>query len=196
MHWLALVIAIAVCLGFTSGIVAQSAMPNPLQLERKMALGNVSGRIDHMAVDLAHRRLFVAELGNERSALSILMRKKSCIASAVHRDLIISLAAKHKLPAVYYPTLLRLEQAAWPPTGLIISRPTSAVPLAYVDRILKGEKPADLTGTGPQQNTETSDQPQNRQGTRNDRFAADATRARRRGDRIRRMMSAIGTKRT
>ena len=65
MHWLALVIAIAVYLGFTSGIVAQSAMPNPLQLERKMALGNVSGRIDHMAVDLAHRRLFVAELGND-----------------------------------------------------------------------------------------------------------------------------------
>lgn len=37
----------------------------PLRLEAKIALGNVSGRIDHMAVDLARRRLFVAELGND-----------------------------------------------------------------------------------------------------------------------------------
>ncbi|MGZ6006940.1 MAG: hypothetical protein ACXWKS_05730 [Rhizomicrobium sp.] len=35
-----------------------------LQLETKIPLGNVSGRIDHLAVDLKRRRLFVAELGN------------------------------------------------------------------------------------------------------------------------------------
>jgi DNA-binding beta-propeller fold protein YncE len=52
-------------LGFTSAIVAQPAMLEPLQLERKIILGNVGGRIDHMAVDLAHHRLFVAELGND-----------------------------------------------------------------------------------------------------------------------------------
>jgi DNA-binding beta-propeller fold protein YncE len=52
-------------LNFTSAIVAQPVMPNPLQLERKITLGNVSGRIDHMAIDLAHNRLFVAELGND-----------------------------------------------------------------------------------------------------------------------------------
>src|SRR5690349_14351115 len=37
----------------------------PLQLEAKIPLGKVDGRIDHMAADLAHRRLFVAELGND-----------------------------------------------------------------------------------------------------------------------------------
>ncbi|MGC1859150.1 MAG: hypothetical protein WA725_20665, partial [Pseudolabrys sp.] len=37
----------------------------PLQLEAKIPLGAVSGRIDHMAVDMAHHRLFVAELGND-----------------------------------------------------------------------------------------------------------------------------------
>jgi DNA-binding beta-propeller fold protein YncE len=36
----------------------------PLALERTIPLANVSGRIDHMAVDLRRRRLFVAELGN------------------------------------------------------------------------------------------------------------------------------------
>jgi DNA-binding beta-propeller fold protein YncE len=35
-----------------------------LALERTITLANVSGRIDHMAVDLRRRRLFVAELGN------------------------------------------------------------------------------------------------------------------------------------
>jgi DNA-binding beta-propeller fold protein YncE len=36
-----------------------------LKLEAKIPIGNVSGRIDHMAVDLARQRLFVAELGND-----------------------------------------------------------------------------------------------------------------------------------
>jgi len=36
-----------------------------LELEGKIPLGKVSGRIDHLAVDLDHRRLFVAELGND-----------------------------------------------------------------------------------------------------------------------------------
>jgi len=42
---------------------AQTPIP-PLQLEGKIALGDVSGRIDHLAIDLTHKRLFVAELGN------------------------------------------------------------------------------------------------------------------------------------
>ncbi len=44
---------------------AQSAEKEPLQLEAKILLGNVRGRIDHMAVDLKRQRLFVAELGND-----------------------------------------------------------------------------------------------------------------------------------
>jgi hypothetical protein len=37
----------------------------PLMLEAKIPLGDVRGRIDHMAIDLARRRLFVAELEND-----------------------------------------------------------------------------------------------------------------------------------
>ena len=36
----------------------------PLVLERTIPLTGARGRIDHLAVDLQHRRLFVAELGN------------------------------------------------------------------------------------------------------------------------------------
>src|SRR5207247_9894098 len=42
-----------------------AASSAPLVLETEIPLRDVSGRIDHMAVDLAHRRLFVAELGND-----------------------------------------------------------------------------------------------------------------------------------
>jgi DNA-binding beta-propeller fold protein YncE len=43
---------------------AQPAVPEPLRLETKIPLGDVRGRIDHMAVDPVRNRLFVAELGN------------------------------------------------------------------------------------------------------------------------------------
>jgi len=42
----------------------QRAASEPLQLEAKIPLGKVIGRIDHMAVDVPRHRLFVAELGN------------------------------------------------------------------------------------------------------------------------------------
>ena len=64
-----------------------------------------------------------------------------------HRDLIIALAARHKLPAVYPE---RFFAAAG---GLIAYGPdqTEQFRLAagYVDRILKGEKPADLPVQAP-----------------------------------------------
>lgn len=37
----------------------------PLRLDAKIPLGSVRGRLDHLAVDLGRRRLFVAELGND-----------------------------------------------------------------------------------------------------------------------------------
>jgi len=43
---------------------SESAEVPPLQLQAKVPLGDVRGRIDHMAIDLARHRLFVAALGN------------------------------------------------------------------------------------------------------------------------------------
>jgi YVTN family beta-propeller protein len=54
--------AISFALG-SAGAPAVSA--ELLQIEAKIPLGKVVGRIDHMAFDAAHRRLFVAELGND-----------------------------------------------------------------------------------------------------------------------------------
>jgi putative tryptophan/tyrosine transport system substrate-binding protein len=65
----------------------------------------------------------------------------------VHRDLIIALAARHKLPAVFYE---RFFVAAG---GLVSYGPDYLDEFrraaGYVDRILKGEKPADLPVQAP-----------------------------------------------
>jgi len=67
--------------------------------------------------------------------------------SQVHHNLIITLAARHKLPAVYYE---RLFASAG---GLISYGPDFVDQFrraaGYVDRILKGEKPADLPVQAP-----------------------------------------------
>jgi DNA-binding beta-propeller fold protein YncE len=46
-------------------LMTSAAEHGPLVLETKIPLGEVKGRIDHLAVDIEHRRLFVAELGND-----------------------------------------------------------------------------------------------------------------------------------
>jgi len=64
-----------------------------------------------------------------------------------HRDLIIALAARHKLPTIYFE---RLFVAAG---GLISHGPNEVdqyrQAAGYVDRILRGEKPADLPVQAP-----------------------------------------------
>jgi putative ABC transport system substrate-binding protein len=67
--------------------------------------------------------------------------------AAAHRDLIITLAARHKLPAVYFARYFVTD-------GGLISYGPDTVDLhrraaGYVDRILKGEKPADLPVQAP-----------------------------------------------
>ena len=52
-------------LALLAPVVALAQPPAaPLGLEAKIPLGNVSGRIDHLGVDVKRQRLFVAELGN------------------------------------------------------------------------------------------------------------------------------------
>ena len=67
--------------------------------------------------------------------------------SAVHRDLNIALAARYKLPATY-------QERSYAAAGGLVSYGPNFVDqyrraAAYVDRILKGEKPADLPVQAP-----------------------------------------------
>ena len=68
-------------------------------------------------------------------------------AATLHRDLIIALAAGHKLPAVY-------SERSFVAAGGLISYGADYIDqyrkaAGYVDRILKGEKPADLPVQAP-----------------------------------------------
>ena len=94
------------------------------------------------------------EVGEVERALSAFARKPnggliltSSALSLIRRDLIIGLAAKHKLPAVYPRRVFAASG------GLIAYGPDVIDQLhraaGYVDRILKGEKPADLPVQAP-----------------------------------------------
>jgi putative ABC transport system substrate-binding protein len=64
-----------------------------------------------------------------------------------HRDLIIALAARHRLPAVY-PYHLFATDGGLMSYGIDLLGPYRQAAV-YVDRILKGEKPADLPVQAP-----------------------------------------------
>lgn len=56
-------VATTACKATSRTFSAEDAQ-SPLKLERRIALPGVAGRIDHLAIDPAHRLLFVAEYGN------------------------------------------------------------------------------------------------------------------------------------
>jgi putative ABC transport system substrate-binding protein len=67
--------------------------------------------------------------------------------TVVHRDLIIALAARHKLPAVYFDRTPVAEGGLISYGPDLVSQFRQAA--SYVDRILRGEKPANLPVQAP-----------------------------------------------
>jgi putative ABC transport system substrate-binding protein len=67
--------------------------------------------------------------------------------AVVHRELIIALAARHKLPAVYYRRYF-VESGGLVSYGYDVDEQYRGS-ARYVDRILRGEKPADLPVQAP-----------------------------------------------
>ena len=65
----------------------------------------------------------------------------------VHRDLIVRLAARHKLPAVYFERFFVTGGGLVSFGADIVDQFRRAA--SYVDRILKGEKPAGLPVQAP-----------------------------------------------
>ena len=87
----------------------------------------------------------IAALGRSANGGLIVVGPTSSV--QLHRDLIIKLAARHRLPAVY-------GSQVWSKAGGLISYGVDPLDqyrraAEYVDRILKGEKPADLPVQAP-----------------------------------------------
>jgi len=57
------------CSPFSPPSLAMAAESPPLTLQMKIPLGEVRGRIDHLAIDHARQRLFVAEFDNNSLAV-------------------------------------------------------------------------------------------------------------------------------
>jgi DNA-binding beta-propeller fold protein YncE len=72
----ALICAGIVVLILSAGDACAEPGEPALQLEAKIPLGDVSGRIDHMAIDPKRHRLFVAELGNNSVGVVDLKERK------------------------------------------------------------------------------------------------------------------------
>ena len=68
-------------------------------------------------------------------------------AASVHRDLILNVAARHKMPAVWFERNFVTAGGLVPYGPDFIDQFRRAA--GYVDRILKGEKPADLPVQAP-----------------------------------------------
>jgi putative ABC transport system substrate-binding protein len=67
--------------------------------------------------------------------------------AAIHRDLIVTLAARHGIPAVYFGRFMVTAGGLISYGPDLVDRHRLAA--GYVDRILKGEKPADLAVQHP-----------------------------------------------
>jgi putative ABC transport system substrate-binding protein len=157
-------------------------------------LGALQSVAPSLGVDL--RPVGVRDAGEIERAITAFARQSNggLIVTAgagvtFNRELIIKLAARHRLPAVYpFPYYVTSG-------GLMSYGPDTIDQFrraaGYVDRILKGEKPADLPVQAPTK-YHLMVKPQDGEGAW-PRNSADSARPRRRGDRIIWPMSAFGT---
>ena len=115
-------------------------------------LGAIQSVAQSFGVEL--RPIGVSDVGEIERAIAAFARSANgglivtaSVVANVHRDLLIKLAARHRLPAVY-------SDRVFVTGGGLISYGPDRVDqyrraAAYVDRILKGEKPADLPVQAP-----------------------------------------------
>ena len=115
-------------------------------------MGAIQSVAQSFGVEL--RPIGVRDVGEIERAIAAFARSPNgglivtaSVMANVHRDLLITLAARHRLPAVY-------SDRVFVTGGGLISYGPDRVDqyrraAAYVDRILKGEKPADLPVQAP-----------------------------------------------
>ncbi len=134
------------------GVTRAAALRDPTLASGLGQLGAIQGVAPSFGVEVSPidvrdapeiERAVTAFARQPNSGLIVL----SSATAVVHRDLIVTLAARHKLPAVYFARYFVTGG------GLISYGPDTIDPhrraASYVDRILKGEKPADLPVQAP-----------------------------------------------
>jgi putative ABC transport system substrate-binding protein len=134
------------------GVARAAVLRDPTIASGSGQLGAIQGAAPAFGVEL--RPVDVRDAGEiERSVAAFAHASNgglivtASVAAVVHRDLIIGLAARHRLPAIY-------TQRVFVTNGGLIAYGPDFIDqfrraAGYVDRILKGEKPADLPVQAP-----------------------------------------------
>ena len=134
------------------GVTRVAVLRNPAIPSGTGQLGAIQAVAPSFGVEL--RPVDVRDAGEIERAVTAFARQPNgglivtgSTSTTGHRDLVITLAARHKLPAVYNQTLFVAA-------GGLISYGPDLVDeyrraAGYVDRILRGEKPADLPVQAP-----------------------------------------------
>src|SRR5262245_6814792 len=128
--------------GITSGIDITSGI-GQFAVIQSVALGvevSAIGLRDAREIDGA-----IAEFARASNDGGLIVTSSAL--ATVHRELIIALAARHKLPAMYYRRVFVTNGGLISYGYDVVAQFSGAA--SYVDRILKGEKPADLPVQAP-----------------------------------------------
>jgi hypothetical protein len=117
-------IAIAASVGASILAAPSGASDAALVLEAKIPLGQVRGRIDHLAVDVARQRLFVAELGNDTVG----------VVDLAHHGVLRTLTGLHEPQGVgYEPTTDTLYVANAGDGAVQLFQGADLVPVGRID---------------------------------------------------------------
>jgi putative ABC transport system substrate-binding protein len=108
---------------------AQSAAPS-------LGIEIVPSRVENAAVDIEHA---VAALASEPNGGMFVLPDST---TSINRDLIVALAARHRLPAVYNQRFF-VDAGGLMSYGVVFGDHYRQA-ASYVDRILRGAKPSDL----------------------------------------------------
>jgi putative ABC transport system substrate-binding protein len=134
------------------GVARAAVLRDPTIASGSGQLGAIQGAASAFGVEL--RPVDVRDAGEIERAVAAFAHASNgglivtaSVAAVVHRDLIIGLAARHRLPAIY-------TQRVFVTNGGLIAYGPDFIDqfrraAGYADRVLKGEKPADLPVQAP-----------------------------------------------
>ena len=123
-------------------VVGSSVHPGTAQSIKEMELAAVAFKVQLQHVDVLEPKDIETAFGAASKGRADAVLVLTSVVTNSHRKQIVELAVKNRLPAIYYT-------AEWVETGGLMTYGASFTDLfrraaTYVDKILKGAKPADL----------------------------------------------------
>jgi putative tryptophan/tyrosine transport system substrate-binding protein len=133
------------------GVTRVAVLRDPATTAGQGQIGAIQAMASSFGVDVTHN---VRDSGEIERAITAFVRTSrdglivtGSALTVFHRDLIVTLAARHKLPTVYFQRIFVTSGGLISYGAHIVDQYRRAA--GYVDRILKGEKPADLPVQAP-----------------------------------------------